>query len=405
MPAQMTLTRCRDLVSTLPAQGGLRADDAALYLAHTTFGAPLRRLAEAACQAPSTILRAVRRVEQRRDDPLLDDLLARIEAVARIPADIPVSAPGVPAPLAMESLVPEIQTTRKTARKAPRPAAVDDESQAVEKEARRILRRLSEPRAFLALARGAQVACVFRKSDDAFVTLARTTIEFARDFAARDWIGCVHTAPAMVRYEITAAGRAWLKRTLAEDGDIRRRATETPGLAEAPSVFARQHQIPGARAMVEDGKVVEQQVNLGETPLGWLARRKGSDGKSFLAPEEFAAGERLREDFERAQMGPRVAQDWSRFLTPRDASSSGAGRSPSEGPTEARRKLAEALEALGPGLNDVALRACCFLEGLEATERRMGWSARSGKVVLKIALQRLAEHYGYAGEKRTRNAA
>jgi hypothetical protein len=51
---------------------------------------------------------------------------------------------------------------------------------------------------------------------------------------------------------------------------------------------------------------------------------------------------------------------------------------------------------LGPGLADVALRTCCFLEGLETTERRMGWSARSGKVVLKIALQRLAAHYGIA---------
>ena len=46
-----------------------------------------------------------------------------------------------------------------------------------------------------------------------------------------------------------------------------------------------------------------------------------------------------------------------------------------------------------PGLGDVALRCCCRLEGLEAVEQTMGWSARSGKIVLRIALQRLARHY------------
>jgi hypothetical protein len=51
------------------------------------------------------------------------------------------------------------------------------------------------------------------------------------------------------------------------------------------------------------------------------------------------------------------------------------------------------MEALGPGLSDVVMRVCCFLEGLETTERRLGWSARSGKVVLKIGLQRLLKHY------------
>ena len=59
----------------------------------------------------------------------------------------------------------------------------------------------------------------------------------------------------------------------------------------------------------------------------------------------------------------------------------------------ARERVAAAMEALGPGLSDAALRVCCFHEGLEATERRMGWSARSGKVVLKLALQRLVDHY------------
>ena len=401
------LLKCRDLTARrLPAAGGgLRAEDAAVYLAHVACGQPLRRIAAASGRHPSTILRAVRRVEQRRDDPLFDDLLSEIESVAR--------DPGVPAPLAKETALPQFHPSpadRPEAgpRSAPHAAAAaapldraaprpDDE--AVDKEARRILRRLCEPRAFLALARGAQVACVFRKSEDSLVTLARTPLEMARAFAARDWIGCVHGGASMARYEITSAGRSWLRRTLGEDGDQRRRRAETPGpqpgMAEAASVFARQHQVTGRRRVVEDGTARDLVVNLGETPLGWLARRRGPDGKAFLEPGEIAAGERLREDFERAQMGPRITQDWRRFLTPGEPGRSGAGE-PAAGPTEARRRLAEALEALGPGLNDAALRACCFLEGLEATERRMGWAARSGKVVLKIALSRLAEHYGFA---------
>ena len=64
-----------------------------------------------------------------------------------------------------------------------------------------------------------------------------------------------------------------------------------------------------------------------------------------------------------------------------------------DGPQDARDRVSEALRALGPGLADVVLRVCCFLEGIEAAERRMGWASRSGKVVLRIALQRLAAHY------------
>ncbi|TNF64386.1 MAG: helix-turn-helix domain-containing protein, partial [Rhodobacteraceae bacterium] len=64
---------------------------------------------------------------------------------------------------------------------------------------------------------------------------------------------------------------------------------------------------------------------------------------------------------------------------------------PEASPAEAR--LVAALAALGPGLADVALRCCCLLEGLEVAERRMGWSARSGKIVLRIALTQLMRHY------------
>ena len=60
---------------------------------------------------------------------------------------------------------------------------------------------------------------------------------------------------------------------------------------------------------------------------------------------------------------------------------------------EARKRVADAMAELGPGLSDVVLRCCCYLEGLETTEKRLGWSARSGKIVLRIALMRLKRHY------------
>ena len=113
----------------------------------------------------------------------------------------------------------------------------------------------------------------------------------------------------------------------------------------------------------------------------------------YLTAELIEAGERLREDFELAQMGPRITQNWERFVTAGGPRGAVKGRGPAEGPQDARVRVAKALEALGPGLSDVVFRVCCFLEGLETAEKRLGWSARSGKVVLKIALERLAAHY------------
>jgi hypothetical protein len=88
-----------------------------------------------------------------------------------------------------------------------------------------------------------------------------------------------------------------------------------------------------------------------------------------------------------------VAQNWERFLTTGDRGGFRADSGLAEGPRAARERVAAALRDLGPGLGDVALRVCCFLEGIEAAERRMGWAARSGKIVLRIALQRLRRHF------------
>jgi hypothetical protein len=261
----------------------------------------------------------------------------------------------------------------------------------IAREARRILRRLCETDAVLAVARDMDKAVVLRPGPDGEQT--RTAVidrKVAQAFAVKDWIAC--RAPGRIsRYTITAAGKSALRRLLDED---RKRRQSALGFAEANTPFQAQHAIWGKTQVAEaGGKSRKLRVNLAESPLAVIARRKGGHGKVFLTPDLVQAGERLREDFERAQMGPRVGQNWDRFLTGGDRGGFLNDSGLAEGPREARRRVSDALDDLGPGLADVVLRVCCFLEGLESAERRLGWSARSGKVVLKIGLQRLLKHY------------
>ncbi len=384
---QDILDHCADLANATfsEAGGACTARDAAIYLAHTERGESLRALAEATGTHPSTVMRTVRRVEARRDDPVVDSMLADLERRAERAGDTPPPAPPPPAPPPHQKQAPDAAVPELS------PAMPRSE---VEREARRYLRRLSEPGSFLLVTPDASKGGIFCKANEHQKPIAMLPVSVAVEFVREGWIRVFRRGAASIRYRIADDGRSYLKRLLAEDALKRQPAT---GFAEAASPFLAQHQIPGERAMMNPvtGEPETLRINLGENPLGWLARRKGPDGQPFLTPDEVDAGERLRSDFEVAQMGPSVAQDWHKFLTPGDRlAGTPVRRGPSEGPMAARDRVAKALSYLGPGLSDSALRVCCFLEGLEACERRMGWSARSGKVVLKIALQRLAEHYG-----------
>ena len=355
-----------------------RARDAAFYLAHTEMGESIRQLAKATDCHPSTVMRAVHRVEERRDDPLFDQLLSGVERAPETKSAI-VPANDNRSPSEVDAGGIDIDTVRR--------------------EAKKYLRRLSEPGAFLLIARGTDKAGIFCGANEHRRPIATLPVKIAAEFLKQDWIKSAGKGSATVRYQITEVGRSFLRRTLTEEQDSRKKGR---GMAEAASPFLGQHVEKGERLFLDPktGKPEAMTVNLGESPIGWLTRRKGPDGSPFLAPEEVEAGEKLRNDFEAAQIGPQVAQDWRKFLTPGDKySGSPSPGGPAEGPMGARDRVMRALAALGPGLSDIALRTCCFLEGLEACERRMGWSARSGKVVLKLALQRLADHYGMARYK------
>jgi hypothetical protein len=334
------------------------------YLHHTEEGLSLRALARRRGCHASTVLRQVRRSESRRDDPLWDEGVA---ALARLRTTSPAS-----------------KDTDMTAPFRSDPVALPQE--AIEREARRILRRLAEPGAVLAIAPDMDKAAVLKHLADG-QTLRTGVLDrgVAQAFALRDWIHC-RKPGRIATYEITSAGRAALRRMLAPE-------EVPPGLAEAAAPFAAQHRDWGERDVTDAQGTRRLRVNLAESPVAVLARRRDVDGKPFLDPGLVGAAERLREDFELAQMGPRVAQNWERFLTGGDRGGWRPDSGAAEGPRGARERVAAALRDLGPGLGDVALRCCCYLEGLEVAEKRMGWAARSGKIVLRIALMRLRRHY------------
>lgn len=155
-----------------------------------------------------------------------------------------------------------------------------------------------------------------------------------------------------------------------------------------------------AQIVTETGRA-EVTVDELESPLAWLARRRGRDGRPLIEPHQLQAGERLRLDFTVADLMPRTTTNWSSPMS----SGGGAAGDPTEAMTEARRRVHKALDAVGPEMSGLLLDVCCFLKGLEDSERARQWPARSAKIVLQLALDRLARHYGYAAEAKGRARA
>ncbi|MET0372022.1 MAG: DUF6456 domain-containing protein [Sphingobium sp.] len=140
---------------------------------------------------------------------------------------------------------------------------------------------------------------------------------------------------------------------------------------------------------VEDpsGRVQRLLVNLGESPVAWLHAR------GLVSPRHYAAAELLRRDWERAGLGPRVTMRWD--AAPAQAGRRGPPRvaDPSLAQLSARDRLDGALREAGPGLADILWRVVCAGEGLTAAERALGWPARAGKLVMTLALDRIADGY------------
>ena len=125
-------------------------------------------------------------------------------------------------------------------------------------------------------------------------------------------------------------------------------------------------------------------VNLAESPLSWLHSR------GHLSDHQFDAGERLRTDWEAAQLSPGITMRWD---VVRIRGSGDGGLNPTERMIAAKARFDGAVAAAGPGLADVLWRVVCAGETLPDAEKALVWPVRSGKLVLKLALDRVAEFY------------
>ncbi len=349
------------------------------YLAHIEAGLPIRELARGAGCHASTVLRQIRSFETRREDPLVDAALCRLGRIVPPMGDgSPIKERRMP-----PSYVNETDCKDETAL---------TEVQ-LSKEGTRVLRRLCESGALLVVAPNMDKAVIVR--DRAGAEPTRTGIvdkEVAEAMALKGWIQCGE-AGRITRYTISNAGREALSRLLAEAEN------SALGFADAQAPFLG-HGAAASRVGDAETKPARKRYASAESPLLVLSRRKDKDGDPFLPDHLVRAGERLREDFELAEMDTRNEQNWDAYLTEKADTARGAPNAASAPmpSRQARDRVANALRDLGPGLGDVVLRCCCHLEGLETAEKRMGWSARSGKVVLRIALQRLSRHYRELGD-------
>ncbi len=128
-------------------------------------------------------------------------------------------------------------------------------------------------------------------------------------------------------------------------------------------------------------------VNLAESPLGWLKAR------SLVSDRQFAAGELLRLDYERACLGPRVTMSWDSSPMDRNRRGSSSPGASTHAQINAKQRFDGAISHAGSGLSDILWRIICACEAMPTAEKALGWPARAGRLVLTIALDRVADFY------------
>lgn len=151
-----------------------------------------------------------------------------------------------------------------------------------------------------------------------------------------------------------------------------------------------QHQIVEVK-LKADGQL--QSRNVTSSALDWLTSKKG--GRFTLSPGEHEAAKAFCRDYEQARMIGRMTMDWSERVGRLKSRRQGGHDSLPANALDARRRVNKALTFVGPGLADILVEACCNDRSLQESEALFALPARSGKLMIKLSLARLALFYGF----------
>lgn len=198
-------------------------------------------------------------------------------------------------------------------------------------------------------------------------------------------------AEALIRQDLARWRRGEAGQRTLVLSEVGRSHLRRASVDEPEAAFLHQHRETAIATIQTEVGPKRVRVDTEESPLDWLRRRKDRTGVAMIDEAAYQAGERLRTDIMLAGLLPGVTARW-------DATPTGGGpASPSEATDRmiaARQRIRHAFDAVGADFSDLLMDLCGFLKGLEQIERERGWPQRSAKIVVRLALARLAEHYG-----------
>jgi Domain of unknown function (DUF6456) len=145
-----------------------------------------------------------------------------------------------------------------------------------------------------------------------------------------------------------------------------------------PQILVERPQSGGSRSVT---------VNLAESPLGWLKARR------LVSDRQFAAGEQLRLDYERGGLPQRTTMAWDATPIAKMRQSAFDPVARTEKQILAKKRFIAATDHAGRGLSDILWRVICGGETVPTAENALGWPKRAGRLVLTMALDRVADYY------------